>query len=60
LDLLDAERVLFQSRLAYHRLLADLWMALADLEFAIASPFPSVPERSDRDDGAAATKERSP
>jgi outer membrane protein TolC len=41
LDLLDAERVLFQSRLAYHRLLADLWIALADLELAVARPVPS-------------------
>ena len=41
LDLLDAERVLFQSRLAYHRLLADLWISLADLELAAARPIPS-------------------
>jgi len=40
LDLLDAERVLFQSRLAYHRLVTDLWIALADLELATARPFP--------------------
>jgi outer membrane protein TolC len=39
-DLLDAERVLFQSRLAYHRLVADLWIAFADLEFSTARPFP--------------------
>lgn len=42
LDLLDAERVLFQSRLAYHRLVADLWIALADLELATAQPIPTV------------------
>ena len=40
LDLLDAERVLFQSRLAYHRLVADLWIALTDLELATAHPVP--------------------
>jgi outer membrane protein TolC len=41
LDLLDAERILFQSRLAYHRLVSDLWGALADLELSIAQPFPT-------------------
>lgn len=41
LDLLDAERVLFQSRLAYHRLVADLWIALSDLELAAARPIPA-------------------
>jgi outer membrane protein TolC len=41
LDLLDAERILFQSRLAYHRLVSDIWVALADLELAIAAPFPN-------------------
>ncbi len=40
LDLLDAERVLFQVRLAYHRLLSDCWISLADLERTIARPFP--------------------
>jgi outer membrane protein TolC len=35
LDLLDAERILFQSRLAYHRLVADSWIAMADLEESI-------------------------
>jgi outer membrane protein TolC len=40
LDLLDAERVLFQSRLAYHRLLADRWIALADLELFTARAIP--------------------
>ncbi|MDH3285300.1 MAG: TolC family protein [Acidobacteriota bacterium] len=44
LDLLDAERVLFQSRLAYHRLVSDLWIALAGLEESTARPFPSVPQ----------------
>lgn len=41
LDLLDAERVLFQSRLAYHRLVSDLWIALADLELSAAGSFPT-------------------
>jgi outer membrane protein TolC len=40
LDLLDAERVLFQSRLAYHRLVSDLWIALADLEVAVSGSLP--------------------
>jgi outer membrane protein TolC len=38
LDLLDAERVLFEVRRTYHRLLADLWISLADLERVIARP----------------------
>ncbi len=48
LDLLDAERVLFESRLGYHRIVSDLWIACAELELAIASPFPatSSPEAS--------------
>lgn len=40
LDLLDAERVLFQVRLASHRLLADYWIALADLELGLGRAFP--------------------
>lgn len=44
LDLLDAERVLFQVRLTYHRLLSDYWIALADLEQTIARPFPGTTE----------------
>ena len=36
LDLLDAERILFQSRLAYHRLVSDLWIVHSDLELAVA------------------------
>jgi outer membrane protein TolC len=40
LDLLDAQRVLFQSRLAYHRLVTDLWIALTDLELAAGKPLP--------------------
>jgi outer membrane protein TolC len=40
LDLLDAERVLFEVRLTYHRLLSDYWISLADLERTIAGPFP--------------------
>jgi outer membrane protein TolC len=41
LDLLDAERILFQSRLSYHRLVADLWIALSDLELSVGESFPS-------------------
>jgi len=41
LDLLDAERTLFQARLAAHRLVSDLWIALADLESAVGTRFPS-------------------
>ena len=40
LDLLDAERVLFQVRLTYSRLLADYWIALADVELALGRSFP--------------------
>jgi len=40
LDLLDAERILFRSRLSYHRLVSDLWIALADLELSVASAYP--------------------
>ena len=40
LDLLDAERVLFQVRLTYYRLLADYWIALADVELALGRSFP--------------------
>ncbi len=40
LDLLDAERVLFQVRLTYHRLLADYWIALTDLEHGVGRRFP--------------------
>jgi cobalt-zinc-cadmium efflux system outer membrane protein len=41
LDLLDAERVLFESRLSYQRLLADFWIATADLELALGRRFPA-------------------
>ncbi len=41
LDLLDAQRVLFQVRLTYHRLLADYWTALADLERGLGRRFPA-------------------
>ena len=41
LDLLDAERVWFQVRLTYRRLLGDVWIALAHLERAIGSKFPA-------------------
>lgn len=44
LDLLDAERVLFQVRLTYHRLLADYWKSLAGLERALGRPFPGESE----------------
>jgi len=40
LDLLDAERVLFQSRRALHRILADQWIAATDLERAAGRRFP--------------------
>lgn len=40
LDLLDAERTLFQARLAYHRLVSDGWIALADLESAVGKRLP--------------------
>jgi len=40
LDLLDAERVLFQVRLTYDRLRADYWIALADLEYGVGRQFP--------------------
>jgi len=42
LDLLDAERVLFQARLTYTRLLADQWIALADLEYGLGRSFPAT------------------
>jgi len=40
LDLLDAERILFEVRLTYDRLLADYWIALVDLELAVGHRFP--------------------
>jgi outer membrane protein TolC len=40
LDLLDAERVLFQSRRMLHRILADQWIAATDLERAAGRMFP--------------------
>jgi outer membrane protein TolC len=40
LDLLDAERVLFQVRLTYHGLVSDYWIAVSDLEFGIGDRFP--------------------
>jgi outer membrane protein TolC len=33
--------VLFQARLTYSRLLADQWIALADLEYALGRGFPA-------------------
>lgn len=40
LDLLDAERVLFEARLTHHRLVADWWIAAADLERTLGRAFP--------------------
>jgi cobalt-zinc-cadmium efflux system outer membrane protein len=45
LDLLDAERVLFQVRLTSHRLLADYWIAIADLEAGLGRGFPGEGDR---------------
>jgi outer membrane protein TolC len=42
LDLLDAQRVLLQARLTYHRLIADQHVALADLEYGIGRAFPGA------------------
>ena len=45
LGLLDVSRALYQVRLTYHRLLADYWIALADLEMGLGRPFPEpLPE----------------
>jgi outer membrane protein TolC len=44
LDVLDAQRVLFQARLTYQRLVADYWCAAADLEHALGSIFPEFAE----------------
>jgi cobalt-zinc-cadmium efflux system outer membrane protein len=41
LDLLDAERILFQARLAYHRIVSDSWIALSDLELAAGFRIPA-------------------
>ena len=41
LGLLDVESVLFEVRLSYHRLLADYWVALADLEHGLGRRFPA-------------------
>ncbi|MFQ5720835.1 MAG: TolC family protein, partial [Acidobacteriota bacterium] len=54
LDLLDAERILFQVRLTYHRLLSDYWIALSELERAVGSRFPDTDAQ-----GADATHGRS-
>ncbi len=40
LDLLDAERILFEVRLTYHRLVSDYWKALTDVELATGQRFP--------------------
>ena len=44
LDLLDAERILFQSRLAFHRLVSDYWIVIAELEEAVGRAFPLTTE----------------
>ena len=41
LGLLDVSRALFHVRLTYHRLLADYWIALADLELGLGRRFPA-------------------
>jgi outer membrane protein TolC len=52
LDLLDAERVLFEVRLTYHRLLSDYWISLADLERTIAGPFPAESASGEPEDSS--------
>jgi outer membrane protein TolC len=47
LDLLDAERVLFETRLVYRRLISDVWLALAELELALGRPYPAVSGEND-------------
>ena len=47
LDLLDAERTLFQARLTSHRLLADFWIALAEMEEQLGRPFPGLQEQAE-------------
>jgi len=42
LELLDAQRVTFEARLALHRLSIDRWIAATDLEEALGQPFPST------------------
>lgn len=44
LDLLDAQRVLFESRLTYYRLLTDSWITLTDIEELVAIPYPPLAE----------------
>lgn len=44
LNLLEAERVLFQVRLAYHRMVADSWLALTDIERHLGQPYPVLPQ----------------
>jgi outer membrane protein TolC len=46
LDLLDAQRVLFQARLTTHRLMADYWVAMADLERGLGRAFPAGDDKS--------------
>lgn len=57
LDLLDAERVLFQVRLTYRRLISDYWIALTDVEFAIADQFPGTSDAHPASGGAVAGSE---
>jgi outer membrane protein TolC len=47
LDLLDAQRVLFQARLTYHRLVADSWIVLAELERVSGRPVPGSEARDE-------------
>jgi len=42
-DLLDSEQVLFEVRLGLARLQSDYMKALAEMEWAIGSPFPEEP-----------------
>jgi outer membrane protein TolC len=60
LDLLDAERVTFQVRLTYHRLLSDYWISLADLERTIARPFPGQPVAEENESESSPKEEGTP
>lgn len=52
LDLIDAERIWFQVRLAYRRVQSEAWIAGADLERALGREFP--------DDGVVSKPESAP
>ncbi len=56
LDLLDAERILFLARRTHHRLLADYWVAVADVERLVARPFPGSSD-AESDSGMVARGE---